>query len=192
MLMQFWTPIMTMIGRCSQTWLPTSTKDGKPLQTIHSSILQIKSVSHFMSREEILPPRLKVQSARSSSQSDYPLQVEFQMHVLDHHVSTPIDRSDNPPFRHRFSLSQTIGVPLTTAFASAVEPIASAQDNSEDEYNKNLLSESMQLRQMMEANDFKDNAEREHEKVRKQLCDLRINKFVYTIQLTVAFIGQEQ
>ena len=69
------------------------------------------------------------------------------------------------------SLSQTIGVPLKTAFAAAaadaVEPeIAPAHDDSEgdSEYDENVLTESMLLRHK-EATDFKESAERETKRV---------------------------
>ena len=113
------------------------------------------------------------------------------MHALNHHVSTLINRSDNPPFRRCLSLSQTAGLPLTAAFASAAtdavnpamvhKPIMPAQEDSNDdsednsENDEDLLSESL-IGQLKEARDFKENAERERNRVQKQLEDLRAKK----------------
>ena len=133
--------------------------------------------SVLMSREDIVLPRAGATSARKCLRFDQLLQQALLeiTPTIDHHVSTPEVHADHP----RVPPQEVPSQPLNANFASADAntcasivtraPIPSLENKEEE---NDLVPQHM-LQQLKAAEEFRDTAQREKEKVQKRLDDLR-------------------
>ena len=128
-----------------------------------------------MSGEDIVPPRVGSSSARKHLRFEQLLQQQLPeiTPTIDHHVSTTKDRINDPCIPSQEVPSQPSNATSADAeiFASIVtHALIPPVENEEDD--DNFVPQHM-LEQLKAAEEFRDGAQREKEKVQKMLEDLR-------------------
>ena len=160
------------------------TKDAIDLQQISffgpaSEERQIKSV--LMSKDEILPPKTNPSNAWKRLRFDQQLQQQLpeRMEGIDHHTSTPKDQFDDPHFPPQGPHPHVVPTLASASASAAAENFALVVtnalippiDHGTDEDDKDLVPENLH-EQFKAAECFRDEAQREKEKLQKRLNDL--------------------